>query len=387
MEADSMSKDDREDGHPARLTRRGLLAGAAAAAAAALSGTAPEAQGAAQQSRAAGPKPLPKRVLGRTGLKVTAFSLGTIGGQTDVLKVGLARGINFMHCAMGYGTLPAAAAAIGGKRDSLFLGLKYERPGRADWEYLNRALQLLQVDYVDILFFPLNSPDNARDRQHLEFFQQVKRRKQARFIGITTHSNVAPTIQAAVDAGFWDVLMLSYVSAPEARAALRPVLDQAKKKNLGVVAMKTMTGIRPNATVQMQTALQRVLADPGVTTLVKGMLTFELLEMFLTAAGSGSTRGARAALDQHLASCRGDMCILCGECPSCPRGVSVFEVMRAFAYYYAQAGMPQFARAEYRAIPSAASGGLCDDCGACAQRCPYGVDIARQVRAAHLVLA
>jgi len=381
-----MSKDHREDDtHAAGLTRRGLLAGAAVAAAAALSGATPEAHGATQQSR--GPKPLPKRVLGRTGLKVTVFSLGTIGGQTDVLKAGLARGINFMHCAMGYGTLPASAAAIAGKRDSLFLGLKYERPGRADWEYLNRALGLLQVDYVDILFFPLTSPDAARDRQHLDFFKQVKKQKKARFIGITTHSDVATTIQAAVDAGFWDVLMLSYVPGPEARAALRPVLDQAKKKNLGVVAMKTMTGIQPNATVQMQTALQRVIADPGVTTLVKGMLTFEMLEMFLTAAGSGSTRAARAALDEHLASCRGEMCVLCGNCPSCPRGIEVFEVMRAFAYYYAQAGMPQFARAEYRAIPDAGSGGRCDDCGACGAQCPYGVDIARHVRAAHLVLA
>jgi len=383
-----MPKDHREDdAHATGFTRRRLLAGAAAAAAAALSGTVPEAHGAAEGSRGAGPKPLAKRVLGRTGLKVTAFSLGTIGGQTDVLKAGLARGINFMHCAMGYGTLPATAAAIAGKRDSLFLGLKYERAGRVDWEYLDRALQLLQVDHVDILFFPLNSPDEARDRQHLEFFRQVKKRKQARFIGITTHSDVAPTIEAAVDAGFWDVLMPSYVPSPEARAALRPVLDQAKKKNLGVVAMKTMTGIQPNAVVQMQTALQRVLADPSVTTLVKGMLTFELLEMFLTAAGSGSTRAKRAALDQHLASRRGEMCVLCGNCPSCPRGIEVFEVMRAFGYYYTQAGMPQFARAEYRAIPTAGCGGLCDDCGACAAQCPYGVDIARHVRAAHLVLA
>ncbi|UCH35131.1 MAG: aldo/keto reductase [Armatimonadota bacterium] len=327
------------------------------------------------------------RKLGSTGLRVTPFTMGGIGAQTNVLKAGLARGINFIHCAQGYGTLDRVADAIAGRRDKLILGLKYERAGRADWEYLDRSLEALRADHVDILFFPLNSPDAARDRQHLEFFRQVKQRNKARFIGITTHSNVAPTMQAAVEAGFWQVLMPSYVPSPEARAALRPVLDQAEKKKLGVVAMKTMAGIQPNAVTQMQTALKQVLADTSVSTLVKGMLTFELLEAFLAAAASVPTKVEKAELEQHLASCRGESCVLCGDCPSCPRGISVFDVMRTFAYYYAQAGAPQFARAEYRAIPAAASGKLCDDCGACTAKCPYGVDIARHVRAAHLVLA
>jgi len=383
-----MPKHYTSDDAPHRtFTRRGFLTTAAVTAAAALSGTTPKAEAAPGQSRRSALKPLAKRTLGRTGLKVTVFSMGTIGGQTEVLKAGLARGINFIHCAQGYGTLAAVAAAIAGKRDSLLLGLKYERAGRADWEYLDRCLEALQVDRVEVLFFPLNSPEAARDRQHLEFFRQVKQRRKARFIGITTHGNVAPTMQAAVDAGFWDVLMPSYVPSPQAVAALRPVLDKAEKKNLGVVAMKTMAGIQPNAVAQMQTALKQVLADASVSTLVKGMLTFELLEAFLTAAASVPTKAERAALEQHLALCRGETCVLCGNCPSCPRGVNVFDVMRAFAYYYAQAGAPHFARAEYRSMPAAASGKVCDNCGACAAACPYGVDIAGHVRAAHLVLA
>jgi hypothetical protein len=387
-----------------RLSRRDFLATSAGAAAAAAGGLgalagayasarepARKAASAADLAKAgsaqgAATGPLAKRTLGRTGLKVTVFSMGTIGGVTDVLKSGLDRGINFVHCALGYGTLDRVAEAIAGRRDKLFLGLKYERAGTPDWDYLDRALGALKVDHVDILFFPLNSPDEARNRSHLEFFQQVKQRKRARFIGITSHANVAPTIQAAVGAGFWDVLMPSYVSAPQERAALRPVLDQAEKKNLGVVAMKTMAGMNPQALDPMRAVVKQVLADSSVTTLCKGMLTFEYLDAFFGAAVGAPTKAQTAALEQHLAACA-DTCVMCGACPPCPRGVNVFEVIRAFDYYYAQAGHPRIARSMYDAIPAAARGGACDDCGECASGCPYGVNIARHVRAADLVLA
>jgi predicted aldo/keto reductase-like oxidoreductase len=320
-------------------------------------------------------------------LQVTVFSIGAIGADASVVKAGLDRGVNFIHCAHGYGTLDRVAEAIAGRRDRPYLGLKYERIGTADWDYLNRSLEMLKVDGVDILFFPLITPEAARDRAHLQFFEQVRKRGKARFIGITTHAQVAPTIQAAVNAGFWDVLMPSYVPAPAEREALRPVLDQAQRKDLGVVAMKTMAGIAPNALGHMRTAAGEVVADSSVTTLVKGVLTFELLDLFLGALAGRPSTARRAALQEHLGARAGQACLLCGECPPCPRGVNVFEVMRAFDYYYAQAGRLEVARTMYAAMPPRERGGACDDCGECASGCRYRVDIARRARAAHMMLA
>ena len=373
---------NRDHDRDRRLTRRGFLATAAGMAAAG-------SLGAAVPSRppaAAAVPALPKRTLGRTGLKLTTFSLGTVGLETAVIKAGLARGINFVHSASGYNTLDRVAEAMAGRRDKPYLGLKYERPGQVDWDYLNRCLQLLKVDHVDLLFFPLNSPEEARNRTHLDFFNQVKQQKKARFIGITSHGNVAPTMRAAVEAGFWDVLMPSYIAEPAARAELQPVLDQAEKKKLGVVAMKTMTGLSPGSLAQMQTVVKEVLADSSVTAMIKGMLSFEQLDAFLAVVGKRPTAAESEALRQHLACRQGEVCMICGRCPTCPQGVSVFEVVRAFDYYYAQQGFPQVARTMYAEIPHQERGSACDNCGECDAKCPYGVSIARHVQAAHLML-
>jgi predicted aldo/keto reductase-like oxidoreductase len=164
------------------------------------------------------------------------------------------------------------------------------------------------------------------------------------------------------------------------------VLEQAGKRHLGVVAMKTMAGIEATALAQMQTALKGVLADPNVTAVVKGMLNFEMLRAFLQAARQPLRRAEQEALQQHLASRCGETCSLCGACPVCPRGVNVFEVVRNLNYYYAQAGRPELARHLYHLIPAEQRGGACDGCGECAAKCPQGLSIARHVQAAHLLL-
>ena len=379
------------------ITRRGFLttsAGAAAGLAAGLAGCARKVERVAPlppppASAPDAPSDLPapeRRTLGRTGLRVSAFGLGGGGARPDVFTRALNARVNFIHCSLSYGTLPQVAEAIADRRDEVFVGLKYKADKQVDWAYLDRSLEALGTDYVDVLFFPLVTPEDARDRSYLEIFEQIKKQKKARFIGITTHSEVAPTMQAAVAAGFWDVLMPSYVPVEEARKALRPVLDQARKQNQGVVAMKTMVGIQHTATSQMQTALKQVLADSAVSTLVKGALNFEFLGALLQAASEPLTADESASLRQHLASRRGETCFLCGECPPCPRGVNVFEVVRAFDYYYTQAGRPDVARMMYGQIPPAARGSACDDCGKCVPKCPYGVNIARHVQAADLVL-
>lgn len=381
-----MSHEQRSDDQQAarQLTRREFLATSAGVAGAAALGMV---AGGCAGKEAAGPVKSPMRTLGRTGLTVTAFSLGGIGANAAVLKAGLDKGVNFIHCAPGYGTLPQVAEAIAGRRDKVFLGLKYERAGFSDLKYIDRSLQALKVDAVDILFFPLIRPDDARDRKHLEFFEQVKKRRQARFIGITAHANVPATMQAAVEAGFWDVLMPSYSPEARAREALRPVLDQAEKNNLGVVAMKTMTGVRPGEVNHLRTILKEVLADSSVTTLVKGMLTFELFEALWGALGMKATPAESAALQRHLAALGGQACLVCGNCPTCPRGVAVFDVVRAYDYYYTQGGCAEFARTVYAELPASARGGACDGCGECNAHCPYGVDIARRVQAAETMLA
>jgi len=364
-----------------RLSRRRFLAGAAGALASMGLTDLAARPGAA----APAPPPIPKRALGRTGWKVTALSLGGVGADEAVLRAGLDRGINFVHCALGYGTMDKVARAVAGRRKSVCLGIQYERPNLRDWDYLDRCLHALQTDYVDILFMALHSPQEVGNRDHLEFFREAKRRGKARILGLTCHSNVPATLQAAVEAGFWEVLMPAYPASREERAGLVPVLDLAEKKRLGVVAMKTMGGINAANLAQMQTVLKEVLADHSVTTLAKGSLNFEQLNALLAVVGQKPTAAESEALTEHLAGCLG-RCSVCGKCPVCPNGVDIFSVVKAFDYYYAALGCLDYARAAYAQLPEASRGSACQGCGACTGRCPRGVNLAAHVQASHLVL-
>gem|GEM_PF-1729405 len=326
----------------------------------------------------------PKRTLGATGLKITPLSLGGIGAEVGVFKAGLLKGINFIHCAAGYKTLEIVGKALAGKRDQVYLGLKYEPRSQVDWKYLYNCLEKLKVKYVDILFFPLNSPAEALDRAHWQFFEQARKRGMARHIGITTHSNIPATLRAALRAGFWEVFMPSYVPAPKARAALLPLLDAAERKKIGVVAMKTMTGTPGQNITRQKTIIREVLADSSVTTICKGIINYELLEAYWQAA---TIKANRAEMKSAPPLAAVGTCFLCGECPVCPKGVQIFEVMRAFNYYHSQLGETELARALYAELPPTAKGNACDGCEECSNRCPNGVRIARQVQAADLVLA
>ena len=73
-------------------------------------------------------------------------------------------------------------------------------------------------------------------------------------------------------------------------------------------------------------------------------------------------------------------CMYCGHCAPCPKGIDVATVTKFLNIAKAQGIVPETVREHYAALNAKA--GDCIACGACEKRCPFGVKITENMRAA-----
>src|SRR5205823_1133534 len=134
-------------------------------------------------------------------------------------------------------------------RKEIFLVTKdHPRQGpRQLIQQLDRRLDALQTDYVDLLFIhgigpreyggdSLNWP---KSRELQETIAAIKKTGKARFVGFSCHDAQRPQyLQAAADGGFVDVIMLQYTPWLEKDSPLNRALDACHHKGIGLISMK-----------------------------------------------------------------------------------------------------------------------------------------------------
>ncbi len=232
------------------------------------------------------------RTLGRTGLEISEVGLGAgsiSASGANLIRAALSQGINFIETSSNYRN-SQVETAIGqtvksmGVRDkvviltkagNLELGRLLDAPAaaveKAVREELEGSLKRLQTDYVDVYLCPYqaNSPREAVLPALREALEKFKKEGKIRFTGLSTHYDYANICLAAIEGGYHDVLMfpvnfstlLPHVRklVLEAKQAdkggrgagarqgydlerpildVRAVLQAARQKKVGVVAMK-----------------------------------------------------------------------------------------------------------------------------------------------------
>ena len=99
---------------------------------------------------------LPGSVLGRTGLKVTKISLGgVLVTEPSVLAKAVDSGINLVHIASNYNNGRSIEAFGAAFRQDKSLRQKLVLTTKARPEEVDKYLELLGTDYIDILIPPL----------------------------------------------------------------------------------------------------------------------------------------------------------------------------------------------------------------------------------------
>ena len=384
------------------LNRRSFLGTSAVAG---LSGIA-----ASRPSHAAEPAIRRHVTLGKTGLEVSEIGFGSASSQdADLVRHALDRGVTFFDTAESYRfgwSEEAMGEGLKGVRDKVILTSK-TKAGAADSEAdmmaaLEGSLKRLQTDYVDIYFnHAVNSVDRMQNEAWASFTERAKEQGKIRFRGMSGHgSRLAQCLDYAIDNDLVDVILcaFSFGEDPDLVARLKhtfhfvaiqsdlpPVLDKAREKNIGVIAMKTLMGARLNdmrpfeeqGRTYAQAALRWVLSSSRVDAALISMTSPGNIDEYVGASGQDDDRagdvellGRYAAL-QSSRYCRHG----CDRCEgACPEGVTIAEVLRT-RMYDVDYRNPALAVEDYAKLGDGASACLTCEHQACAKACPFDIPI------------
>jgi hypothetical protein len=334
------------------------------------------------------------RILGRTGLKVTAVSMGVMNcSDPAVLLRAFDLGINFYDtadCYMRGRNEEMVGKAFEGKRQKVFIQTKVhaheEKKMRASVE---RSLRRLRTDYIDVLVWHnLSSPEEVSDPKLFEFMSKMKKEGKVRFVGFSAHSRMASLLREAVKSNLHDVALVSYNFTHS--KDMKEAVAIAAKSEIGIVAMKTqaggykrekMGGLSPH-----QAALKYVLMDQNVGCAVPGVTTIEQIEECAAVMGTSFSKKNLDELKQYQSFLQGRICTMCGGCiGACPFGVPRSDLLRVVMYHegyendsLVRESLQKVSREDIQ---------RCSECPSCSIACRRGLDMKAQIQLAKQILS
>ncbi len=209
---------------------------------------------------------LPKRLLGKTGERVTCLGLGGyhIGWTTEesaaaTIEAALEEGVRFFDTAEGYG--PHTSEERYGRyltpkyRDQIFLMTKStHREAQGAREHLEASLRRMKTDVIDLWqMHGVRDPadvDNRLDNGVLKMALEAQSEGKIRFIGFTGHRNPYAhlrMLQRTADMPEPFVATqfpVNPVDVSSKASFIERLMPEAQERKLGLLAMKTLAAGR-----------------------------------------------------------------------------------------------------------------------------------------------
>ncbi len=250
--------------------------------------------------------PLPTRVLGRTGARVSILAFGsgsrflayTVEKGEEALNRALDLGITYVDTAQNYGSGESetrVGRVMKTRRKEVFLATKVtDRKYDDAMRTVEASLKRLQTDHVDLLH--IHSLTNERDLAAaeagaLKVLYKMRDQKVARAIGVTSHTDPV-VLKTALERHDFDCTQMA-LNAGLAGNAGNPdgtiwnrkpeisfqsvALPVAKRKNMGVIAMKVFAQEKLLGEAPVEKLLLYSMSLP-VTAAVVGMPKLEYIE-------------------------------------------------------------------------------------------------------------
>jgi len=336
------------------------------------------------------PSEIKYRTLGRTGLKFTPLGYGAMRTSDPALiRQGVDMGINNIDTARGYmggENERIVGKAISGVRGQVHITTKIKHGSLRRMESdLDDSLRALDTDYIDILLqHAMSRTSDLKDEETRAFLTRAKETGKARFVGFSTHRNMAALLQTAADDGLYDVVLTAYNF--KHGDELTEAINYAADKGLGIIAMKTQAGGYEEASTAAlnphQAALKWVLSNKKVASAIPSMVTYQQLEENFNAVRKTFGFLDRKTLYRHGEAIDDKLCRMCDACSGmCPHGVNVADLNRCVMYVDGYDDSELAARA-YREISASENADLCRDCDQCVVQCVKGVNVAANMRRA-----
>jgi len=359
------------------------------------------------------------RRLGRTGLMVSELAVGgSPNPEPAIFTEALDRGLSFVDSSGVYpGSEENIGAVLEGRRDQVTICTKTHFPPTDAKQSViaacERALEKLKTDHIDVwCIHGITKPEQFLHDEVQAAFEQLRRQGKIRFFGVSCHSPLT-ALPPIIATGKLDVALIPFnvfsgstvrkedVDAGKvyenwlADSGLGAVLDLAKTNDVGIVAMKTMSGgarqkldsYQADGATLAQSKLKWVLSHEAVASALSEVLNYKILDENLGAVGKTLKPEEQALLRDHVREASTRVCRMCGSCErACPAKLPIRDVLR-YVVYHDLHGKPERARSAYQARTASGALPRCGDCSACRQACPHGLDVPGQLLRAREVLA
>jgi predicted aldo/keto reductase-like oxidoreductase len=252
---------------------------------------------------------MPRRVLGKTGAKVSilAFGCGSrflMYKEEDAALAAANRaidlGINYLDTAYGYGnglSEERIGKVMKTRRKEVWLATKINvRKGDEAMRILEGSMKRLQTDQVDLIHIhsladgkdlaAIEAPDGV-----LKVLHKLRDQKVTRFIGVTSHTDPA-TLKTALERHDFDCTQMALNAALAGMTNSNAGMDMqsqatnsfealalpvALRKKMGVLAMKTFAQEKLLGKAPIEKLLRYSLSLP-VAACVVGMPKLEMIE-------------------------------------------------------------------------------------------------------------
>ena len=372
------------------------------------------------------------RELGGTGLHVSVIGMGCEGMSEENYAMAAKLfdraeelGINYFDL---YASDPALRAAVGqalkGRREkfiiqshigSVWKNGQYLRTRnlaevKAGFEEMMRLLGVDSIDVGMIHYCDAMSDWETIVRGGvLDYARQLKAEGRIRHIGLSSHNPLVAE-RAVVEGGI-EVLMFSVNPCYDLQPASEDVeelwadrnyktqltnmdpdrqrlYETCQRLGVGITVMKAFAGGEllgsnqiAGVSLTVNQCIAYALSRPAVSVVLAGAHSVEQLEE--SAAYCEAAPGERdyaAALASFPRVSWVGHCMYCSHCEPCPQFIDIASVTKFLHLAEAQGQIPETVRGHYDALDRHA--GDCIGCGACEKRCPFGVEIRKNMKEA-----
>jgi predicted aldo/keto reductase-like oxidoreductase len=326
-----------------------------------------------------------RMILGKTGIEAVRMGFGGIPIQRvsevqaiEIVLYALEKGMDFIDTSRMYTTSETRIGkALRESRKQVSVATKsFARSAEGIQRDIETSLKELQRDYIDLYQCHGISSDEEYERitardGALSGLLKAKEQGLIGHVGITSHS--LDLLDRVLDDGMFETIMvcLSFLEP----AAKDKILPKARKKNVGVIAMKPFSG---GVIAAPEIALKWVLSFPDIL-VIAGVEYKELVDQNWNAflGDYAITEAEKQVMDGICAQFDKKFCRRCDYCQPCPQEIPIQFVLGIRSMIKrAGNGLIQSPMGK-NMLEKAAK---CTECGDCMDRCPYGLPIPEMIK-------
>jgi len=350
------------------------------------------------------------RSLGKTGLKISALSMGCMRLGEDmalnekVVARAIELGVNYFETTRRYCDGKCQHRVAPGIKDRtagiIVSGKEGINPNKS--AYLFRKEIEHQLDILNLTHFRFFQvgwfswemfPHLIKRGGVMDAIRRAQDEGLIQRIGFTGHDSPENFIKC-VETGLFDCITVPYNLV---NRKYEPTIKRAGELGVGVVAMCPIAGgilsseaapIKDAFGVDMPTtamALRFVLSNPDVSSACSGMSTIEMVEQnvrivkeFNPAVDADFGKMCEG-LDKLRAGLGNRACTSCRYCVPCPKNIDIprhMELYRNLKCF----GLVSWVKKELDSIKMEERFVNCSDCGVCESKCPNGIDIRETIK-------